>query len=288
MLIKRIINNNVIASIDTKGREIIATGRGIGFKRKPGDEISDESVEKIYHMADKEGQDKLMELVSSIPLKHIQLTDKLIEMFKGSLDNKLNDMILITLSDHISFAIQRSEQGLEFKNPMLREIMEYYPTEFQLGCRALDEIENELGVRLADDEAAFIALHIINSEMGTDMSLAYKITELINGIVTTAEEYYGRPFDSETVEFGRFVVHLRFLAKRLLLGEQLCDSKKQEDVQFRKIIEKSCKRHFICAQQCAEYINKNYNKIINNDELIFLTIHLKRLDLVLNSREEIL
>ena len=284
MLIKRIINNNVIASADDKGREIIVTGRGIGFKRKPGEEIPDESVEKIYRMEDKEGQSKLTELVSSIPLKHIQITDKLIEMFKSSLDSKLNDMILITLSDHISFAIQRKEQGLEFKNPMFREIMEFYPKEFQLGCRALDVIEKELGVRLAGDEAAFIALHIINSEMGTNISLAYKITELINGAVTIAEEYYGRKFDIESDAFNRFVVHLRFLARRIFSGRLTEDSSDTEDTQFRKIIEKSCRHHFMCAQRIAEYIEKNYNAKINNNETVFLTIHLKRIDLAANSQ----
>lgn len=120
MLITKIINNNVISSIDSHGREVIATGRGIGFKRRTGDEIPEELIERIYRMEDKEGQDKLKELVSSIPLKHIQITDGLIKEFRKRLDCKLNDMILVTLSDHISFAIQRKEQGLEFKNPMFK------------------------------------------------------------------------------------------------------------------------------------------------------------------------
>ena len=282
MLITKIINNNVISSIDSQGREVIITGRGIGFKRSVGDEIPQKLIERIYRMEDKEGQDKLKELVSSIPLKHIQITDKLIKEFRKRLDCKLNDMILVTLADHISFAIQRKEQGLEFKNPMFKEIMEYYPKEFQLGIHALGEIERELGVRLSDDEAAFIALHIISSETGSDMSLIYKTTQLIDNIVTLIEEYYNKRFDNKTEAFSRFMVHLRFFARKIFSGCIIPENNDKKSKKFFEIIETSCKKHYICAKHVAEYIKRRYNKQVSNEELVFLTIHLKRIELTAN------
>ena len=49
MLIKKILNNNVITTIDeTTELEKVVMGRGIAFKKKPGDLIQCEKVEKIF------------------------------------------------------------------------------------------------------------------------------------------------------------------------------------------------------------------------------------------------
>lgn len=160
--------------------------------------------------------------------------------------------------------------------------MEYYPKEFQLGTYALGEIERELGVRLSDDEAAFIALHIISSETGSDMSLLYKITQFIDNIVTLIEEYYNFKFDNQTEAFNRFMVHLRFFARKIFSGCLMPENDDNESKKFFEIIKTNCKKHYICAQHIADYIQKNYNRQVNNEELVFLTIHLKRIELTAN------
>ena len=47
MRIKKVINNNILCAVDEKGREMIVTGRGLGFKRKVGERIDSGLVEKI-------------------------------------------------------------------------------------------------------------------------------------------------------------------------------------------------------------------------------------------------
>ena len=42
MKIIKIVNNNIVTSLDEQNREIIVMGRGLGFGRKPGMTIEDE------------------------------------------------------------------------------------------------------------------------------------------------------------------------------------------------------------------------------------------------------
>ncbi len=50
MRIDKIINNNIVSVRDYHGIEMVAMGRGIGFGKRPGDEIDDKVVEKIFRL----------------------------------------------------------------------------------------------------------------------------------------------------------------------------------------------------------------------------------------------
>ena len=278
MRIKKVINNNILCVIDEKGNEMIVTGRGLGFGRKVAQFVDPAQVEKVYRMEDKTGQRRLRELVEQIPLEHLDLTEAMIAEIKTAIPQPLNESLLITLADHISFAIQRNAQGIEFKNPLAGSILCYYPTEYQLGQRCLAMVKERCGVELNPDEAAFIALHIVNAELNTHMSEMYDITRLIEGVIQVVEYYYRDlgTFDRESLTFHRFVVHLRYFAQRLFQGKMMQDSDNESDAAFRALIARNCKEHYKCAQCVAEYIEKTWHQTLSQEELIYLTIHLKR------------
>ncbi|MBQ8833904.1 MAG: PRD domain-containing protein [Oscillospiraceae bacterium] len=279
MRIKKLINNNILCVVDEKGNELIVTGRGIGFQRHRGELIDPSAVERTYRMEEKAEQKKLRELVEKLPMEHLTLTEQLIGYIKSQIPQKLNESLLITLADHISFAIQRKEQGIEFNNPLKGSIMCYYPTEYHLGQYCLRTIREQLGVALREDEAAFIALHIVNAELNTNMSEMYDITNLIEGALSVVEYFYQRQFDRESLDFNRFVVHLRYFAQRLFQGKMMEDDEGAHDVMFRQLIMKNCKEHYKCAQCIGEYVKNTYQKTLSEEELTYLTIHLKRINL---------
>ena len=187
--VKKAINNNILRVIDPTGTELIVTGRGLGFGMKPGQHIDPEKVERSYRMTSPAVQQKLVELLEQIPYEHLLLTDELVEKIKASLRYPLNESLLITLADHISFAIQRSEQGIHFSNPLMGPIREFYPEEYRLGQKCLAEIREKLSVDLSDDEGGFIALHIVNAELNTTMSAVNDITGFVDGCVQVVEYY---------------------------------------------------------------------------------------------------
>lgn len=265
--------------MDEKGNELIVTGRGIGFQRHRGETIDTTLIERTYRMEEKTGQRKLLELVEKIPVEHLNLTEELIAHIKSQIPQKLNESLLITLADHISFAILRKAQGVEFSNPLKGPIMCYYPTEYHLGQFCLRVIRDQLDVVLHEDEAAFIALHIVNAELNTNMSEMYEITKLIEGTISVVEYFYQKQFDRESLDFNRFVVHLRYFAQRLFQNQIMEDASGERDEMFRQLIMKNCKEHYKCAECIADYIRSTYQKNLSDEELTYLTIHLKRINL---------
>lgn len=279
MRIKKVINNNILCVIDEKGTEMIVTGRGLGFGRKTGEFIDPGRVEKTYRMEDKVEQRHLRELVEQIPLEHLRLTEDMIAQIRDAIPQPLNESLLITLADHISFAIQRKQQGIEFSNPLAGSVLCYYPTEYQLGRRCLAMIKERCGVSLNEDEASFIALHIVNAELNTNMSEMYDITRFIDGAITVVEYYYHDrgPFDRDSLEFSRFVVHLRYFAQRLFQDKLMPDTGDENDAMFRALIARNCKEHYKCARCVADYVMNTWHKQLSEEELVYLTIHLKRI-----------
>lgn len=278
MRIKKVINNNILCAVDEKGNELIVTGRGIGFQRHRGEILDPALVERTYRMEEKSGQRKLRELVEKIPIEHLSLTENLIRHIQTQIPQKLNESLLITLADHISFAIARKEQGVEFSNPLKGPIMSYYPAEYCLGQHCLKVIRGELGVSLHEDEAAFIALHIVNAELNTDMSEMFEITKFLEGAIAVVEYFYQKQFDRESLDFNRFVVHLRYFAQRLFQNKLMEDTQEERDALFRELIMKNCKEHYKCALCIADYVRNTYQKTLSDEELTYLTIHLKRIN----------
>ena len=279
MKIKRIINNNVLCVVDARGCELIVTGRGIGFGRHRGETIDPACVERQYRMEDPSSQRSLRELVEKIPVEHLALTQELIARIKEQIPHKLSESLLITLADHISFAIERKLSGVEFSNPLKSSIIAYYPTEYLLGQQCLRAVREKLGIDLHGDEAAFIALHIVNAELNTSMTEMYDITRLIEDVTKLVEYFYARPFDRESLDFNRFVVHLRYFAQRLFQGKMLEDQDDEHDLLFRQLIMKNCREHYKCAQCIAQYVRNTWKQELSAEELTYLTIHLKRINL---------
>ncbi len=272
--ITKIINNNIVCSTDKKGREIIIRGLGIGFQKKAGGLVPEDKVEQIYRMDDNKGLGKLEQLFSEIPIEYITVCSEIIDIAEETLGKKLNKNIQITLTDHISFAIERNHKNLAYKNALLNEIMNFYPVEYEIGKRAIKIIEKKLGETLLLDEAGFIALHIVNAELDTSMSNMVDITELIQAVVKIAEKFYDKKFDVEGLDYSRFITHMKFFGQRLFKNKMAQDD---EDASLRESIKAAYGKDYSCAVKIRGYISSKYNRAVTEEEMAFLTIHLRRI-----------
>lgn len=168
MKITKQLNNNIIIASDEQGREMVLMGRGIGFGVKPGMEPNMDLVEKrFFGFSSGKHTQQLAELLSRIPLEHFSLGIQVAEHIQEKVKDPLNETFVLLISDHISFALERRRKGLDLSNALLWEIRKFYPEEYRLGLDALDIIEKETGVRLLEDEAGFLAMHIVNAQYGS-------------------------------------------------------------------------------------------------------------------------
>lgn len=273
MKIEKVINNNIVSSYDEKNREIVVMGRGLGFGRKNGDVIDEEKIEKIFRMDSEAESERLQSVLADIPLEHIQITNIIITYAKTIISKKLNKNIYITLTDHINFAIERYKQGLNFKNALIWEIKKFYYPEYEVGKKALEIIKETLGLDLPVDEAASIAMHFVNAEFGTEMPNTIDITKLIQSVLKIVKYYYKMELDEESINYERFITHLKFFAQRIITNR----ANKGDDDEFHEMIMNQYKKDYKCAEKIKSYIEKEFKMKVPNEELVYLTVHLRRI-----------
>lgn len=274
MIIKKVINNNIIQSQNENGQEIIVMGCGLGFKKKSGENVDESKIEKIYTINDNNARKQLEEILSQVPLECIQITNEIVDYGKISLGKPIKDSIYLTLCDHISFAIERSKEGIEIKNPLLLEIKRFYNGEYQIGEKALEIVYRNTGIRLPEDEAGFIALHFANASLDLDgIDQTREMMSIIRHIVNIVKYHYNIKLDENSIHYDRFITHLKFFVKRIFLNKEIDDG----DSSFFTIIKNQYKEAYTCVLKVYEYILKEYNIKLTNDEMMFLTIHIHRI-----------
>ena len=273
MKIDKIINNNIVSAIEADGKEVVIMGRGLGFGMKPGKEIPEGKIEKVFRLDSQNSTDKFKELLANLPLEHIQASTEIINYAKSVLNRRLNQSIYITLTDHINFAIERFKEKMVFTNPLLNEIKTFYKEEYLIGEYAVALIERRIGITLPVDEAGFIALHIVNAEYNTAMRDTIDITTLIQNVVKIVKEYFSMDLDETSLNYQRFVTHLRFLAQRIIGGEML----NSENPEFNQLISQMYPEEYACSLKLKDYIQVTYHHDVTEEETAYLAVHIKRI-----------
>lgn len=249
-------------------------GRGLGFGKKPGMEIDVGKIEKVFRLSSEGENQKLVDMIQDIPIEHITAADRIIDYAKSMLGEKLKDTIYLSLIDHINGAIERQKNQIAFTNPLMWEIKQYYPAEFSVGVQSLSILKNILGITLPVDEAAFIALHFITSEYDTKMDVTFDIPKLIDDIVAILELEFEIQIDKASIHYERFITHLKFFAARVLQAKQIPE---EGDFLFRSMIRDQYKESYECAKKIKQHIEEAYGIEISEEEVVYLTVHIKRI-----------
>ena len=275
MVIKKILNNNVVIVEDEKGIDEVVCGRGIAFSKKMGEVIDESKINQVFTLKNEQYNKRFQEIISSVPFEYIELSDKVIEMIKLNLGQKLSDTIYITLSDHIYTAIERAKQGIYMPNTMLWEIKNYYNNEYNIALKVLEKIKEQTGVELKDAEAGFIALHIVNAETeDSKLEETLEITKIVQAITKVVKYHFGEEYNTDSVYYYRFITHLKFFAQRLVYKKIYTNN---EDGSLLAIIKEKYKNSYQCVEKIASMIKKNYDYDISDEEKLYLTIHIHRI-----------
>lgn len=274
MKIHKILNNNVAVVLDGESREQIVMGRGICYKKRPGEELDPEAIDKTFLLSGSEAKSRFQTLIKDIPIEHAELGEAVIAEAKKRLGKNLNEMIYISLIDHIYTSIIRFLDGITVKNVLLWDIRRFYKTEYQVGLWALEQIKQEFKVELPEDEAGFIALHIANAEMDEqEMHNMYEITRIIQEVLNIVKYYFHLDFDEDDVYFFRFITHLKFFAKRLT---ERSGYEEEDGNDLLEVIKGKYEEAYKCVEKITQFIKKKYDYPLSAEEQLYLTIHINR------------
>ena len=283
--IKKVYNNNVILAFENSSKkEVILTGCGIGFGKKPNDTVDDSKIEKKFVIQDNNFESKVNKLASEIPEEVFAVSSAIIEYAEKNLNTTLDEYIYISLTDHIYFALKRYKENLPIKNELLYELRRIHKKEYEIGKWAIEYINKTFNVNFVIDEAGFIAMHIINANYRESTNKSCLIMNIINQILDIIKNYYSIEFIEDEINFDRLLTHLKFFAKRLIDKTESIDTNNNGLLEIVKV---QYKESYDCVKQIKSFIEENYTYKVNDDEVLYLILHINRVISVINFNKEI-
>lgn len=271
--ITKTINNNVSFSVDEKGKEIIIFGKAIGFGKKAGDLVEKNQVQKTFVLQDDRQRAMIMGMVEGLSPEYIDLAGKIIHLLETELDCKLNDMIYLSLSDHIANAVENMQEGIVAPFDILDEIKHIYAREYQVAKKGLDIIAAETGIQLDEREAGFIVLHFLNCQGKTQSNDAAKRVKVQNSIIYLIEQYFQVELDRDSFFFTRFRAHLNYFCSRVFSGKAEPEG---DEFIFQTVTEQYPQLRD-CVEKIAERLWNKYQIRIFNEEKGYLALHINNL-----------
>lgn len=272
MEILNVLNNNCVSILDDNKNEVILYGNGIGYAKKPGQTIDKNKISKTFVLQDTQKVELWRELLQRVPDEIIELSESVIEQAREELGVELNEALHIALPDHIYGSIENYKIGVILNNAMLLEIKKFYPQEYKIGLDALNELNSFADCDLPEDEAGFIAMHIINARSRTDGSSAQAVIRLVEEINNIIAKTYGEELDGldkESLIYYRYITHLKFFAQRVITRSAPVDEK----FTLTELI-RNYRKEYECSSEVCKYIEDKYHYPVGNDERIYLTVHL--------------
>ena len=270
MIANKVFNNNAVSVVYPDGREAILVGAGIGFGRRPGETISEKKIEKVYFIQD-DLQTRFLQLLKNARHDALQAAEEILDYAKEQ-GLALKNQLILSLTDHICFALERQEQGVSLPYLMMSETRLLYPREFQIGRWALDKIRQLCGTALPEYEAGYIALHLASAEMSRDE--VYSGLKLVNGVIEIIKETYGIELDPDNLDSIRLTTHLKFLSQRISQHTQWNDVD-MDDI-YQLLLRKHSK-HLVCITRISDFIRNHFSYELNHQEKVYLVIHINKL-----------
>lgn len=273
MRVLKVINNNIVSCEDEQGRELIAMGRGLGYSLRPGDELESSRVEKLFRMDTPADARRLTDLFSSLPARQVELCSQIVDRATRDLGRRLSPSVYITLTDHVCFAIERQRSGASFPNTLLAEVRTFYADEYKVGKYALELLARELGVYFPDDEAANIALHLVNAEYGNSLSDTLHITQTLHDILSSLDGWPCLRLDPQSRFYDEFTVNLKFLVLRAFSGGNMPP---RGDERFVESVRQCYPDEYQCARQLVEGLERRAGNVLAPEESAYLAASLHR------------
>ena len=276
MRIYKILNNNAVLSRSEDNREVIVTGKGIAFQKKTGDEVVFNSTCRVFVPESGEISQRYQQLIEEITVEYINISEEIAEDARRTCNKKIFDTIYLTLTDHIYSVCERYKEGIRLKNDLYFEIRRLYKPEFAVGERAVELLNRTFQMDLLPDEAAFIAFHIVNSELNDESAMTdmVEVTRVIQDIIDTVTEGLPCRLVEESYNYDRFVSHLKHLAQRIVAREIFTGD--NDDELFFTMCMKNPEAYG-CIKKIKKLMAEKYRYDLGNEEQLYLLIHVSKL-----------
>lgn len=161
----RKLNNNAVICRDSRGREIVALGKGVGFGGDFPRELAMADIERTFYSIDAQGQ----RIMQDLPADVVLFTAKVMDIVENELPYELSPNAVLIMADHLAFAVARQKKGIRFDMSLSYDVQQLYPQEYKIGQYIVARVRRELDIELPQEEVASIAMNLVNAKTGTEV-----------------------------------------------------------------------------------------------------------------------
>lgn len=263
------INNNVSLCVDSKGKELIAFGKGIGFI-KPPYLIPLNQIDRTFYNI----KDLNLEGIRDIPTDVMKASIQIVDSVERNIGVTLMSTAALVLADHISFAIQRKHESIQLDLSIHEDIKHLYPKEMKEAANALTIIKTHTGIELHDNEAGSIALHFITSRLHSDnQETEIKNRKMLQDIVEVIEKEMEVSINLDSFNYSRFTTHIYYLFKRVFNEGQI----ESDNHSMFETLKNGYPKTSACSYKISDLFYKNLGIMLNDEEQMYLILHINRL-----------
>ena len=268
-IVIKALNNNMVF-IKEQGVEKILLAKGIGFNKKFGDILEDNlEVDKVFSIEDKKNQENLKEVYNRVDGEFVAICEEALAEISEELGEELNETIHIGLIDHLAIAMKRLKNKEQINNPFIVEIETLYSVEFEMAKKIVNKLQDKYEIDFPEGEIGFITLHIHSARNGKMLSNSIKYSYLSNKIIIYIEEKFNSKIDKRSLDYARFLSHVRFTIERVLTDTVLKND-------LTEIIKKSYPISYEIAEGASKIIEETLDKKVYDDEVAYIAMHVER------------
>lgn len=268
-IVIKALNNNMVL-IKEQGVEKILLAKGIGFNKKFGDILEDNlEVDKVFSIEDKKNQENLKEVYNRVDGEFVAICEEALAEISEELGEELNETIHIGLIDHLAIAMKRLKNKEQINNPFIVEIETLYSVEFEMAKKIVNKLQDKYEIDFPEGEIGFITLHIHFARNGKMLSNSIKYSYLSNKIIIYIEEKFNSKIDKRSLDYARFLSHVRFTIERVLTDTVLKND-------LTEIIKKSYPISYEIAEGASKIIEETLDKKVCDDEVAYIAMHVER------------
>lgn len=279
MEVVKAFNNNVVLVNIKNHQQAILFGKGIGFKKQPGDQINKgKGVQTfIKNIKDPEWLNSLSNLLGNVPLEYLAVSKNIVDHAEKKLETKFNQFLIISLADHIYFAVRRNSNN---NISSLTSVKNVYPLEYGEAKESVKRINATFNVKLASGETSLIAIHFVENEISPineeQQTNKNYVTLHLSKILQIIIRDLGYPAKPAALE--RLTVHLKFLISQIQTNNTYLNDKSQDNKQILDSFLKQSPELKGTLKKVQDYFFQEMDYKLNSSERLYLVIHLKQVE----------
>ncbi|MFS0713862.1 PRD domain-containing protein [Microbacterium sp. 2P01SA-2] len=272
-VVHKVLNNNVVITVDEHGRERVLMGRGLGFQLKPSDTLDPDKVEKTFILDAGDAGDRERQLLTDVPYPVVEAVTRAVDEAERRLGHHLDRFFTMAVIDHIQFVLERLDNGIRIPATNMPELRVLHPHEFSAAQRMATAISESLDRELPAEESVFLTMHLLNATRDEPNGTAALLFRRLQHVVMTVENGLGVKLDTDSPDYARFILHIQFLLQRLVSKTML----RSADTSFFEFAKHSYPRSYAIAEEVKAYVRAATESELTDEELLYVIVHVERL-----------